>query len=302
MRGTCSALFVAAALCLFSRSYAQDADNLRWQFKPGQSHKYLFKHKEVRKVEVGDLKAETTTIAEFDWLWTVQDVDASGAATLDVKVNNLRFATTGQNFDYHYDSSRGNLGDSDYHKRLIGLLDQLRYAGKYQLRIDPAGRVLEVKGMSKVLEENNPGLQILDYHGMNLHDETFAWFLQQALGRLPGKGDKHKWQVAVEASLGDMGTATGQLEFERAAKPDEQGLITIRWQGSQSADLNTKWVGVDVKGTLKTTKLVGKMVFDPRAGRLHSGIAIIGMAGDLKVGGGGFKMTYQHELELTKQP
>ena len=288
-------------VAVLTYSFAQEPADLKWRFKIGDSQKYTFKHKEVRTVEVGDLRAETTTVADFDWLWTVEDIDTAGVVKLNAKLENLRFSTAGQGFDIGYDSARGNRGDADYDKRFIGLMDQFRYAGKYHLRLDARGKLHEVKGLSKILQENDPGLNILDYHCLNLRDETFAFFLQTVLGRLPDDAKKSKWQLTGDQSLGELGNVTGPVHFTRDAKADAEGLLPIRWQGTQTAELNSKWINVDFKGALKTTKLEGTMRFDPRSGWMHSGNAAMHFGGELKIGGGMFKMSYQHELELTKQ-
>lgn len=207
----------------------------------------------------------------------------------------------GQNFAYQYDSGKGQR-DDEYQKTLSNLYDQVLFSGKYRVRLGPSGRLLELKGLSKVLEDTNPGLNILDYHGLNLRDETFALFLQQALGRLPDK-KQDKWQVETKASLGEWGSVTGLVDFTRkpAVKINDRPCAQIDVAGKQTADLEMKWLNIPLKGTVQTTKLKGTLWFDAKAGALERSTVEMATKGELKIGSGVMKLTFQHQLEMETQ-
>ena len=82
-------------------------------------------------------------------------------------------------------------------------------------------------------------------------------------------------------------------------------LQEIDVAGSQSLDLDTKWLGNALKGTLKTTQYTGRLRFDAAVGRLHSASVQMDLAGTLKFGNANaadMKIAYRHELELELQP
>src|SRR5262249_17942534 len=80
------------------------------------------------------------------------------------------------------------------------------------------------------------GDNILDYHGLNLRDDTHAWYLQQALGRLPSQAKQEKWQAQVEGNLAGVGGFSGRSAFA-LQKPDKEAdrrLRHIAFEGTQS--------------------------------------------------------------------
>jgi hypothetical protein len=282
---------------------AADGAALRWKFQKGQVYKYLMKHREVRTVEVADQKFETTTNAEYDWQWTVQEVDDKGQATLEVKLPALRVATAGKDYDYQYDSARANTAADDYQKKLFHFYDQLRFA-TFRLKLKPDGRVAEVFGFDKVQGEATGDTQVPDFHGFNLHDDSFAWFLQQPLGLLPGSAAA-AWKVPVEGKLAGFGLVSGQVEFRLGDKPvmvGDRACREVRFTGEQALEVETKWLNNVLTGRLKTTKLAGAARFDARAGELRQGECQAELAGELKVGAGEnaavMKIRFRHELEL----
>jgi len=312
MRRSLNSRGLASLLLLLSPAFLHAAEKmeLQWKFKKGQVHKYLLKHREVRTVVVGDQKFETTTASEYELQWTVNDIDDKGVAVLEQKLTALRVTSTSTSFEFQYNSARGNQTDDAYKKKLVNYYDQLRFAG-YRVRLKPDGRIVEVQGFDKVLGETGPDQDIANYHAINLHDGSFAWFLQQALGTLPeatvaGGG---KWKVPVEGKLAEAGGLTGQVEFTLQEKPVQAGERTcqeLRLTGAQALELDMKLFNNPLKGTLKTTKLAGAVRFDPKAGAVQNSEIQIEMSGDLKIGGGekpaAFKVSFQHALELERKP
>jgi hypothetical protein len=297
-------LFVAA-----SPVASADALDLRWHFSKGQVLKYLFKHREVRKVAVGDANLETTTTSEYEWDWTVQDIDDRGTATLEQKLTALRVNSTGKDFDFQYDSARGNAANEDYKKKLIAFYDQLRFT-TYRIQLDRTGRVVQVTGFDKLLREANVGSQIADFYALALHDDTFAWYLQQALGTMPAKSVAvgQKWESVADAKLTDMGRLTGRNQYSLTgpAKVGDVACQELRVQGTQTLELDMTWLDNPLRGTLKIPRIAGNIRVDPKAGRVRSSDVQINMAGDLKFGSNdppaAMRVEYEHKLELEALP
>jgi hypothetical protein len=288
---------------------SDEAVPLRWRFKKGQEWKYLLRHREVRAVAVADQKFETTTTTEYEWRWTVQDIDDQGMATLGHKFTTLRVASTGTDFDFRYDSSRGNQSADEHKRKLIDFFDQLRFA-EYQVQLKPDGRVAKVNGFDKLLGEVGADATIADFHALNLHDDSFGWYLQQVLGVLPAAAvaEGAKWEHTTDAKLGAFGQLSGRTDFVlgKLVTAGDRPCRAVQLKGEQTLELDTKWLNLPIRGTLKTTKLEGTVCFDPKAGAVQSGTSQAELAGELKLGEGDkpalFKVTFQHALELEAKP
>jgi hypothetical protein len=283
--------------------------DLHWQLKKGQVLKYLLKHREVRTVNVADQKFETTTTTDYDWQWTVQEVDDQGTATLELKVKGLRMTCNGKDFDFQYDSSRANQSDDDYKMKLIAFYNEVRF-GSYRLKLRRDGTIAEVNGFDKLINELSPGGNVVDFHGLNLHDDSFGWFLQLLLGTLPEKAlpEGSEWKVPVRAKLAGFGDLNGQIEVTlgKEVKVGERSCRELKQTGSEMVDLDMKWANGSLRGTLKTTKLTGLVRFDPRAGAVQSGEAQADYGGELKLGLGEMPVVlgvkFHQELTLEAQP
>src|SRR5262245_21563988 len=156
---------LAVVLAASFPAVAADGVSLRWRFAKGQELKYLLRHKEVRTIEIGDHTFETTTTSEYDLQWTVVEVDERGTATLAQKLTALRVTISGKDFEFEYDSARGNQSDDEYKRKLIALYDQLRFAD-YQLEIEATGRVRRVQGFDRLLGEVADRSQQADFHAL----------------------------------------------------------------------------------------------------------------------------------------
>src|SRR5262249_50934813 len=156
----------------------------------------------------------------------------------------------------------------DYQKNLYHYYDQLRF-GKFRMNLTAAGKVSDVYGFDKLLTETTAGAHVDDYHGLNLHDDSFGWLLQGGLGVLPGKAAEEgaKWKQAAPGKLVGIGDVTGETELtlEKPVKVGDRMLPQVAVGGSQTIELNLKWAMRDLTGTLKTSKLAGKVRFDPKA-------------------------------------
>jgi hypothetical protein len=306
-----SALGTACVLLLAVRPVLPAAEpiDLHWRFEKGQVLKYLLKHREVRTVHVGEEKFETTTTSEYDWEWTVQEVDEQGTATLELKLKGLRVACRGKDFEAQYDSVRANASNDDYKKNLFNLYDQLRFAG-YRLKLGRDGRVAEVYGFDRLLGEVSPGANVADFHAVNLHDDSFRWGVQLLLGPLPEKplAEGSRWEQPVQAKLAGFGDLSGRSEFTlgKEVKVGEHPCREMKQTGSETLELDMKWANAPLRGTLKTSKLTAAVRFDPMAGTVRSSEAQADYGGELKLGQADsavtLKVNFQEELTLETQP
>src|SRR5262249_40194475 len=160
-------------------------------------------------------------------------------ATLEMKLTGLRVKIDGKNYDLKYDSAGGNQGADDYRKKLINLFDQLRLAS-YTLKLKPDGRIVEVQGFHKLLGEVGNDMGVVDLNGLNLHDGTYGWFLQQALGTLPEKpvAEGGKWEVKTEIKLPEMGEVNGKaaLALGKTVKVGDKPCRELTFAGSHTVE------------------------------------------------------------------
>jgi hypothetical protein len=310
MARLCLRLGAASLVLLFASAVLRGGEKLelRWRFQKDQVHKYQLTHRDERTVAVGAQKLTTTTDTTFGWQWTVQDVDDQGVATLEHKLTSLRLSSNGKDFEFEYDSGRANQSDDGYKKKLIQFLDQVRFAGNYRVRLRPDGTLAEVHGFTKAVRDANPETNVADFYALNLQDETFGWFLQQALGTLPGRPVPRdgRWQTTANGKFGELGRITGRIDF-RLAKPvtvDDRPCEVVSWQGEQALDLDTRWLNQALRGPLQSKRLSGELIFDAKAGALRSSKADVELQGNLKWGDGqvDLRVSYRHTLELTRTP
>jgi hypothetical protein len=294
--GVCSLVVVSGSLLLGGEPAGQ---GLRWKFSKGQVFKYQLKHREVRTVSVDEQKFEMSTESTYDWQWTVREVDAESAAVLELKLTNLRVSSSSKDLDFLYDSADRKEGLNEYEKKLINLFDQIRYTGKYTLRLHPNGRVSEVSGFTKIIRENDDS-NLADFHALHLFDEPVGLFLQLALGALPEPGGPvGKWEAKVDGSLGDLGQVSGKLVCS-LDKKKKDSLATIRLTGEPAVVLDTKWFKQTLRGTLKTSALKGAIQFDPARSKVAKSEVEFRLAGTLKLTEKEVPMqvSYQHKLSL----
>jgi hypothetical protein len=278
---------------------AADGVELRWQLAKGQTYAYLMKHHEVRTVEVGDQKFETTTDTEVEWLWTVKEVDDKGVAAVEMSMKALRLTANGRDYDFKYDSSVANTGAEAWKKDLIDHLDHLR-AARYRLRIARNGEVKELTGFDKVIADHPPGSSVHDTNALTLRDGPFGWFLRQSLGVLPDAAvaEGGTWKRPVRLKLEGFGEMTGETEYrlDKPAKVGETPCQVVRFKGTPTLDLDMKLSNVTLAGPLKITKLEGAVRFDPKAGVVRESEYKTEMAGDLKLNDSSLKLGFRHTV------
>ncbi len=287
---------------------AADTRELRWQFRKGQTYKYLVHHHEVRTSELADQKFETTTESDYEWHWKVDSIEDQGTATLTWKLGRLRVTTSGKDFDFTYDSMGQNRSDEEYRTRLINLYNQLRHAS-FQVKLKPSGQVVEIRGFDKVLNDIEAA-DVKAFHAVNLHDESFAFFLQQTLGVLPETkvSSDARWEVPFRSTWTGLAETRGKWEFQRGkpALVGKHSCETIAWKGEESFDVDMTFVQSPLKGTLKSSQLGGKVSFDAKAGLVRASESKSLISGTLKLGDGEkplpIKVTFVHKLQLEYLP
>jgi hypothetical protein len=297
---------LALALVGTSIASAAQGEPLRWRFQKGQKFDYLLKVHEVRSAKIGDQTFEMSTDTQYEWQWEVQDIDEQGVATLRARLPALRTSCSGQAFDFHYDSAQASSEVDNYKKKLAYYYDQLRFA-EYQIRLRRDGRVVGITGLDKVMSEVLAGTQIADYHGVSLHDDTFAWLLQQTLGTLPPTAADKSWKLEVMTKFANVGPLEGDAAYTLGGEVKSGAVVCreINMQGKQALDLDARWLNQVLRGLFKTSKLSATTCFDPKAGAVEKSQASVHLGGDLKIGQTDkpalLKVTLTFDMELERK-
>jgi hypothetical protein len=266
------------------------------------------KHHETRKVTVNKEVFETKTQTDLDWAWKVKDVDAKGAATLEAKLTGLRVDITGRGYEFQYDSNGTNAGDEAYKKDLITLLDRFR-RGAFRVKLASDGEVLEVHGFDPLVNEAPPESHVEDTNGLTLRDTAYAWYLQQALGRLPEAAvtPGGRWTRPAKQKLTALGEASGETTYQLAKPVEKDGrkLLPVEFSGTQSLDIDMKFAGGQLRGTMKIGKLKGTVLFDPKARSVARSDYTTDMAGDFRFNDNAdaaIKVELRHAVSLEALP
>jgi hypothetical protein len=240
---------MAAALVALAAAAAAPAQApvlFRWQ--AGQVLVYRVEHATVLTDVAGESKDETRTRLQLTRRWQVLDVEPNGVATLQMSLASLVYDSSRQGSKLmHFDSS-------DLEKSTPELVEQnRRYLNGplVVLRVDPQGKVLEVKD-SKIgtgnFECDPPFVALLPADGVKAGQK---WERQYHLTLAPPAGLGEKYPVMQHyacTALAD-GTATIAVRTEAGEVPESADPVPL-WQAQQE----------------------GEVVFDTEAGRLKSAV------------------------------
>jgi hypothetical protein len=228
-----------AGLVLASGAWAQAPGRWRWQ--PGQVLVYQVEQVSRATETVDGTKVEVKTRHRVTKRWQVLGVDASGTATLQLSHQALSYEATRPDGEVlRYDSA-----DAD--KCTPQLREQFsQYVGRplAVLRVDPQGRVLEVKeskfGAASKFENELPFVGVLPAEGPR-PGQVWQRAYQVTLEPPQGTGEKfpaeqHYTCKAVTGNLATVALST-ELKGQPAALADCVPLLQLQPEGEFVFDL-----------------------------------------------------------------
>jgi hypothetical protein len=260
---------------------------LRWKFEKGQVLVCRSVRKELRTA--GGRAGETDLTSTF--VWTVREVGADGSALVDAKFSAVSFFTS-QPAAYEYDSEKDKVpppgGPGPTLARLVGQA--------FELRIDPRGRVTDVKGFDRIFEalakdlpEGDAGREAMR---KAFSDEAFRASMDQMSSSLPegpvGVGDV--WKGEFKTPLPGAGTLTYALSSKLADLRDGDARIEQEIRIDYKPDASSPVVVRDGKGK-------GVSVFSTRRGRFLTQKASL----EMTVSREGREMKLETETEVRLQ-
>lgn len=232
---------LAAALVLLA-SAQEGKVELRWKWEKGQE--LVYKTSQKTMLEFGGQPMDQQI--GYTYSMTVQDVSASGEATIMMKYLGVVAKGTGPAGDYDYDSEKDKEppteGPAAMQARMVGL--------SFTMKITTVGKVTDVQGYDKLLEamtkgtEDNPAVKAQLKQMFN--NETFKGMMQQMAPPLPeakvGKGDTWASDFTIKMPM------IGGMNFSMASK-----LAELK-EGNAQIDQDIK---VELKGGDKDNPLAG---------------------------------------------
>jgi hypothetical protein len=242
-------------ILLLASTAAAQAPVARWNWRQGQVLTYQAQQSSIATDRVGDNKDETKTEMKLTKRWQVLAVDASGAATLQLTLLAMSLETTSPGGKtLRFDSANPD-------KCTPELKDQLtKYVGAplAVLRVDPVGRVLEVKdskfGPGSRYENELPFIALLSGQAIQA-GQTWERAYQITLDPPQGTGEKYQAVQRYTCKTVGGGVAviglTTELKTVPKAVGDQIPLLQLQPEGELAFDVQA---GRLKSANLKTVK------------------------------------------------
>lgn len=240
--------------------------SLSWHFKPGETLHYLAKQQTVQEISSASFSGKISVAVTINFTWAVQSVDAQGVASLTQTIDRVQMNSEGpQGVNVQYDSASGKEPVGEGKAAATGF--QMLVKKSIPLKIDPQGKILEVKLPQDVLDEiqKTPALQSLG-KGMFSEDgmkQLLGLSLLPKESLVPGKSwndeslfdNPQAGKQKVKSTYTYVGPKTVQ------GKPAEQIDSVVTLEAIPPEQQAPK---IDIKEHHGT----GTIYFDPAAGHL----------------------------------
>lgn len=247
-----------------------------WQFKWQKGQNLTYKIKHVTAVVETLEKGSNSSNSNLDLVnrWTVTDLDAKGVATLSLTLLSMRNEQKRTNGDtLLFDSQNPDKSTPELREQMSKFIGQTVAI----VRVDPYGRVLEVKLGSASNYESEPPFVIVFPEAKAAVGQAWKRPFNVVFDPPFGTGEKYQAEQRYDCTKIDAGKATLTVKTEFKTMPD-------------NARDRLPLLQKDVEGDL---------VFDLEAGRLISARLNIDKTVDNHQGKGTryqFKSQYQRDL------
>ena len=258
-----------------SAASAQTATPARMTWQAGQVYSYKVEHTTQATDSVGDSKSETKSVLRVVRDWKCSAVDAEGVATLEMSLSSMyQERTTPGGETLVFDSANPDKSTP----ALKEVMKKFLNTPLAVVRVDAAGKVVEVKSSTT--------------HASSYENELPFIVQFPAAGLEAGKGWERAFKITLAPPLGTGEKYDAVQTFACKSIKDGQatiGLATaLKTAPKAAADAIPLWQMMPE----------GELVFDLKAGRLHS--AKLGISKELKGEGSACKFTSSLVIEVVK--
>jgi hypothetical protein len=259
-------LLLTVVGCLVLGAASARADELlRWKFNTGEAFETQMKQDMNMSINAGAAGQMATTANQtMNMTWTVKSVDEKGVATIEQKIDRIQMKMTapgGQGFDYDTQSEEPATGVA----AMVAPTMEAMTSGQFTFNITPRGEISDVKISDELLAavKNGPG-------GETGAVEQFKSMVAQIALVLPEKAPKmgETWttKIAVANAAGG-GNQSVETTYTYDGTRDADGTTYAVIKPSMKMELAQNPM-MEMK--MKEQKTDGEVLFDLKAGELHS--------------------------------
>ena len=218
---------------------AQGPTNWQFSWKKGQTLTYQVDHLTTVAEVVESNKVESKSKLKILKRWQVADVDAKGVATLHLSLTSMRQEQTKPNGEaLIFDSANPEKSTPELREAMS------KYVGKTLaiVRVDPQGRVMEVKQGSAARYEAEPPLVVVFPPAAPAEGQSWVRPFQVVVEPPQGTGEKYAASQRYQCTKIEGGKATLSITTQFKALPESKQeqipLLQKMPEGDLLFDLN----------------------------------------------------------------
>lgn len=257
-------LALVVLTCAASSAACAADEPIRWKFTAGEVLDFSMNQDMNMNIQAGPTQQMSTTAQQsMDMNWNVKNVDEAGNAEIEQRFQRIQLKMTmpgGQGLIYDTDSEEPAVGMA----AMIAPTMEAMTAGSFTFKMTPRGEVSDVKFSEELQNaiKNGPG-------GAAGGAEQFKSMVSQVAFVLPENapkpGDSWKTTVTVNNPAGGNQTVETTYTFDGTREADGTTFAVIKPSMNMQLAKNPM---MEMK--MKEQKTDGEVLFDLKAGRLHS--------------------------------
>jgi len=288
-----SMLFVFVAL-LAGQTSADEA--IRWKLAVGDAFDYQTRQEMNMNVDAGaGVQMAMTAGQTMNATWSVKSVEANGDAVIEQKIERIQSKMTapdGQGFDYDTDSEEPAAGVA----AMVAPALEAKTSGPLTFTMSPRGEVRDVQ-----LSEELAGAIKSSPGGDASSVEDFKSQVSQVALQLPENPLKtgETWTTKIVVSSPGGGAETVETTYTYDGTREADGTTYAVIKPNLNVDM-AKSPNVEMK--VKDQKTDGEVLFDLKAGELHSLSINRNLTLDVVAMGQTMPGTMDQNIEITVTP
>lgn len=278
---SCRALALASGFALVFAVPSRADVTLRYQFKKGESAKYVIDNDLSAKIDFNGSAIEFSMKMIFDVTWSVNKVADDGVAELSQKIDRVQLkmdSPLAGNMDYD-SATPDSEPDSPIWATMGKTIKEMR-EGEFILTVSPAGVVKEIKLPAKLEEsfskrggQRRGGGPGGGGFGALLNGDAIKQQISRAFVPLPeGPAKKDAtWKQKLETKFGNAGTQQTEVTYTYKGEEAKDGkeVASIASKSDMKFVPNEEGGG-DVDAEITDQKGAGAALFDIKSGKLVS--------------------------------
>ena len=290
--------FVFALVALSAAAVSTRAADgpIRWKFTAGEVLSFELNQDMNMNIQAAPTQQMTTTAQQLmNMHWNVKSVDGDGNATVEQQFDRIQIRMAvpgGQGLVYDTDSEEPATGMA----AMIAPTMEAMTAGSFSFKITPRGEVSDVQFSEELKNavKNGPGGEAGGVEQFKSMVSQVAFPLPE---NMPKPGETWKTNVTVANPAG--GTQTVETTYTFDGTRDADGTTFAVLKPAMSMEM-AKNPMMEMK--MKEQKTDGEVLFDLKAGRLHSMSVNLNITMDMVAQGMTMPGTIDQKIEVKVTP